>query len=495
MRLRALGLTILAILAATLGSGCSGAPGTPLADHDITPGDMRARISFLAADRLRGRATPSEGLNIAAGYVESEFRRLGLDPSTSGYTQRYQLVMSDLGDGWSLTLQHGSRRAALRNRTDFWGLPWAAGSVEGRLRFVGGAGPQGPVEGGEPTIWVARLSLNTMPREWQRAASAAGAVGLLLVRPSEGSEPQVRHWLSEEEVVYELGDIEVSVPAAMVSEEALSAALEQVGLEALPAGAREHSLAPAGRLQLAADLTVETLSAPNVLGIVRGSDRRLRNEYVVLSAHMDGLGVGRPVDGDSIYNGADDNASGTAAILEVAEAMAALEDGRPRRSVAFLAVSGEERGLLGSAWFVEHPPIPLQRIVANVNLDMIGRNWEDTIAVIGKPYSSLGALVDSVAAAHPELGLAAVDDQWPADGFFFRSDHFNFARKGIPAVFFFNGVHADYHRPSDETQKIKFEKASRIARLVYEVVMAIANADDPPTWDPEARRRIVEGAR
>jgi Zn-dependent M28 family amino/carboxypeptidase len=232
-----------------------------------------------------------------------------------------------------------------------------------------------------------------------------------------------------------------------------------------------------------------------VLGIVRGSDRRLRNEYVLVSAHMDGLGVGRPVDGDSIYNGADDNASGTAAMLEVAEAMAELEDGRPRRSVAFLAVSGEERGLLGSAWFVERPPIPLERIVANVNLDMIGRNWEDTIAVIGKPYSSLGALVDSVAAAHPELGLAAVDDQWPADGFFFRSDHFNFARKGIPAVFFFNGVHADYHQPSDETRKIKFEKASRVARLVYEVVMAIANADDPPTWDPEARLRIVAGAR
>jgi hypothetical protein len=332
-----------------------------------------------------------------------------------------------------------------------------------------------------------------MPRDWQRAASAAGAVGLLLVTPSEGLEPQVRHWLSEGQTAYELGDIEVSVPAAMVSEESLSAAMEELGLEAPSADAQDDGLAPGGRLSLAADLTVETLSAPNVLGIVRGRDRRLRNEYVLVSAHMDGLGVGFPVDGDSIYNGADDNASGTAAILEVAEAMAELKDDGPRRSVAFLAVSGEERGLLGSAWFVEHPPIPLERIVANVNIDMIGRNWEDTIAVVGKPYSSLGALIDSVASAYPELGLTTVDDQWPADGFFFRSDHFNFARKGIPAVFFFNGVHADYHRPSDEVGKIKFEKASRIARLVYEVVLAIANADGRPTWDPEARRRIVEG--
>ena len=105
MRIRALGLTILA---ATTGLGCSGAPGTPLADHDITPGDMRARISFLAADRLGGRGTPSEGLNIAASYIESEFRRIGLDPSRSGYVQRYQLVMSDMGDGWSLALRRGS---------------------------------------------------------------------------------------------------------------------------------------------------------------------------------------------------------------------------------------------------------------------------------------------------------------------------------------------------------------------------------------------------
>ncbi|NIN72926.1 MAG: M28 family peptidase [Gemmatimonadetes bacterium] len=340
---------VWAILAATLGLGCRGAPGTELADHDITPGDMRARVSFLAADRLRGRGTPSEGLDIAAAYVESEFRRMGLRPSKSGYTRRYQLVMSDMGDGWSLALRRGSRRAALRNRTDFWGLPWAAGTVEGRLRFVGTASTGGPAEEDEPTIWIARLSPSTVPRDWQRAASAAGAVGLLLVTPSEGLEPQVRHWLSEGRTAYELGDIEVSVPAAMVSEESLTGAMGELGLVAPPADVQDDGLAPGGQLSLAADLTVETLSAPNVLGIVRGRDRRLRNEYVLVSAHMDGLGVGLPVDGDSIYNGADDNASGTAAILEIAEAMAELKGDGPRRSVAFLAVSGEERGLLGSA--------------------------------------------------------------------------------------------------------------------------------------------------
>jgi Zn-dependent M28 family amino/carboxypeptidase len=301
----------------------------------------------------------------------------------------------------------------------------------------------------------------------------------------------VREWLTQAETVYELGDLEPSLPAVLVSEEALTGAFEALGLEVEPADMFAGLNASRTRVQLSADLAVETLEAPNVIGILKGSDRELRDEYVLVSAHMDHLGIGVAVDGDSIYNGADDNASGTSAVLEVAEAAAALEV-RPRRSLIFLTVSGEERGLLGSSWFVEHPPVPLERIVADINIDMVGRNWEDTIAVVGKPYSSLGATIDSVAVAHPDLGLTVVDDQWPAQGFFFRSDHYNFARRGIPSVFFFNGTHEDYHRPSDEVGRIKFEKAARISRLVLESALAIANADSAPRWDPEARGQIVE---
>ena len=247
------------------------------------------------------------------------------------------------------------------------------------------------------------------------------------------------------------------------------------------------------QVRLSAHQSVETLQAPNVVGLLRGRDPVLADEYVVMSAHMDGLGVGPPVDGDSIYNGADDNASGTSALLEVAEALA-NSGGGTARSVLFLAVSGEEKGLLGSSWFVSHPPVDLDRIVADVNVDMIGRNWQDRIAVIGKPYSSLGALVDSVAGAHPELGLETVGDIWPQEGFFFRSDHFNFARRGIPAIFFFNGVHEDYHQPSDEADRIEYEKAARVARLICDVISAIADAGRRPRWDERAREAIVEGA-
>jgi hypothetical protein len=483
----------VALLTAALWLGCRAAPGSPERNYDITPGDMRARIFFLASDGLRGRDTPSQGLEITASYIQSEFRRIRLEPAPGGYTQRYRLVMGQMGAGWSLILQRGARRAVLRHRSDFWGLPWAAGTVEGRLRFAGSAPPGQMVDSGEPAVWVAYLRPGVMPRQWLSAAAAAGAVGLILVAPAE-LEPHLREWRWDAEVVYEMGDVEASLLGALVSEDAMVAALERLGLEAQPAGGLALHGEIDARAQVSADLQVEVLSAPNVLGILPGRDEELREEYVLLSAHMDGLGVGMPVDGDSIYNGADDNASGTAAILEMAEAAAAL-DRRPRRSLAFLAVSGEEKGLLGSTAFVTRPPIPLDRIIANINIDMIGRDSEDTIAVLGRPYSTLGTMVDSIAAAHPELGMTVVGDLWPADGFFFRSDQFSFARKGIPALFFFNGVHEDYHRPSDEAGNIKFRKAARITRLVFELALAIANADEPPAWDPQARARIVGGDR
>jgi hypothetical protein len=232
--------------------------------------------------------------------------------------------------------------------------------------------------------------------------------------------------------------------------------------------------------------------APNVVAIFPGRDPVLRNEYVVLSAHMDHVGVGRPVRGDSIYNGADDDASGTSALLEVAEAFASLdEDLRPARSILFLAVSGEEKGLLGSEYFSDHPTVPLESIVADVNMDMIGRNSRDTIVVIGKNYSSLGELVNRIAAEHrPLIGLTAGDDIWPRERFFFRSDHYNFARKEIPAIFFFNGVHEDYHEPSDEVERIDADKAARVARMIFLTTYSIATTPQRPQWTEQGLREV-----
>lgn len=236
----------------------------------------------------------------------------------------------------------------------------------------------------------------------------------------------------------------------------------------------------------------EPQTAPNVVGILRGSDPVLRDQYVVYSAHMDHVGVRRPDEsGDSIYNGADDDASGTATIMEVAQAMASLPLA-PRRSVIFVAVSGEERGLWGSDYFASNPPVALATMVANLNADMVGRNWPDTIVAIGKEHSDLGATLERVNAAHPELGMTAIDDIWPEERFYFRSDHYNFAKNGVPILFFFNGVHADYHRPSDEVELIDGEKAARIGRLLFYLGMEVANAEDAPAWNPKSYEEIVE---
>ncbi len=458
--------------------------------HDITASDMRARVRFLASDMLGGRDTPSPGLDVTANYVAAEFRRLGLEAPQGGYIQRYRLVRTEMGAGWSLSLAQGRRRVNLKLGEDFWGVPWAAGTVEGPLRFVGDRLPEGAGAAGAAAVWVARLSVDVTPRQWLAAATEAGALGLVFVLPAD-LRYQVTEWLVGDGKAYDLGDIEPSLPAALIAEAALASALEGLGLEVSPAGFPPQLDLTA---RLSADMQVETAAAPNVIGILPGSDPELRDQYVMVSAHMDGLGIGPAVDGDSIYNGADDNASGVAALLEIAEAFASLGK-RPGRSLVFLTVSGEEKGLLGSSWFVRYPPIPLERVVADLNIDMIGRNWEDTIAVIGKSYSTLGALIDSVAAANPSLHITPIDDPWPAERFFWRSDHFNFARKGIPAVFFFSGVHEDYHRPSDEVGKIKVAKAARITRLIFEVAFAAANAEDPPVWDPRARDAIVERQR
>jgi len=247
------------------------------------------------------------------------------------------------------------------------------------------------------------------------------------------------------------------------------------------AGVRAHFQADAR--------TIEEASPPNVVGLLRGADGELADTYVILSAHMDHVGVGvANASGDSIYNGADDNASGTSAIVEVAEAFASLPD-PPARSVVFLTVSGEEKGLLGSRWYSDHPTVPIDRIVANLNLDMIARNAPDSIVVIGQEYSSLGPLVHS-AAADTALGLVVVEDPWPEERFFYRSDHFNFARKEIPALFFFAGVHDDYHRPSDEPDTIDADKAARVARLVFLIAHGIATSTEAPSWSAEGLAEV-----
>jgi Zn-dependent M28 family amino/carboxypeptidase len=245
---------------------------------------------------------------------------------------------------------------------------------------------------------------------------------------------------------------------------------------------------------------LERRSAPNVVAILPGSDPKLKDEYVVFSGHMDHVGVAGPggsggcraQGADSVCNGADDDASGTVAVVEIAEAFARLNP-KPKRSILFLNVSGEEKGLWGSEYFADHPTVPMTNVVANLNIDMIGRNWRDTIVAIGKEHSDLGATLNRVASEHPELNMRPIDDIWPQENFYFRSDHYNFAKKGVPILFFFSGTHQDYHRPGDSPDKIDAEKEARVARLIFYLGLEVANAPARPKWNPDSYKRIVSG--
>jgi hypothetical protein len=256
---------------------------------------------------------------------------------------------------------------------------------------------------------------------------------------------------------------------------------ERAGSGAQAAGEPSGTTSPA-------DAARRSTTAPNVVGILEGTDSLLKHEYVVFSAHMDHVGIRPGMGGDSIWNGADDDGSGTVGVIELAAAFAAA---RPKRSIILLTVSGEEKGLWGSDYFTAHPPVPIDKIVADLNMDMIGRNWTDTIVVIGMEHSDLGFTLRQVNAGHPELNMHAIDDLWPKEKFYFRSDHFNFARRGVPALFFFNGTHKDYHEASDSPDKIDAEKEARILRLVYYVGQQVANDAERPRWNPESYKRIV----
>ncbi|MCK5447194.1 MAG: M28 family peptidase, partial [Gemmatimonadetes bacterium] len=200
--------------------------------------------------------------------------------------------------------------------------------------------------------------------------------------------------------------------------------------------------------------------------------------------------IGTPnAEGDSIYNGADDDASGTSVLLEVAQAFEALPR-PPARSVVFLAVSGEEKGLLGSGHYAEHPTVPLEGIVANINIDMIGRNAPDTLIAIGQEYTSLGPLSEHIASHHPEIGLTVAPDPDPSEQAFFRSDHLVFVKQDIPAIFFTTWDHEDYHQPSDEAARIDSDKAARVARLTFLLTWHVAEDAEPPTWNEGALDKV-----
>ncbi len=527
------GLLALSIL---LPLACSGGDaGRSEESRGIDAGRIEAHMRFLAADELEGRETATPGYMRAAEYVAARFEELGLEPAgeDGGYYQSVPLIAGSLlADESRLTLINGARETELEIQADYVLAPdllRQSAELTAPLVFVGfGVRAPGFEHDDYAGIDVAgkivvmldgapdRFSHNerafysdaTMKKQTAAQLGAVGVVTMMLPRDRVNypwdavvadSEMSAMRWLEPDGRPN--GVHEELFVVAMVSTqgeiklfEGADKTLDQVFAAATAGETSSFDLS--AKLGVFAVTRHQRVKSPNVIARLAGHDPALASEHVVLTAHLDHVGA-VPVEAgkDGIHNGAYDNSSGVAMMLEVATALAAAAE-PTRRSVLFIALTGEEKGLLGSEYFVEHPSIDLDNLVADINLDMVLmlHPLEDVVA-FGAEHSTLETVVELAAR---EVGVAISPDPIPELTLFVRSDQYPFVRKGIPAVFLFSGFDAGaadgleqfhawmrnvYHSPTDDMeQAFDFEAGADFARINLLIVTDVANAEERPSW-------------
>jgi hypothetical protein len=462
----------------------------------ITVDELREDLTILASDPLEGRDTGKEGQKMAAAYIRDRFVSYGIPPITGpyseqirdGYFQDFELLTERSG---SIRLISGERELRLMQDLLYFNETIEEDRSFRQLIYMGDGSDLSKAKGlkGEMAWITEDGASNTIMflaslRGRATAAAEMGAEVLLVSTPRMPALlEQFGHFVSGERMRLAIdGPAKKSrdMQVILVDEDALD--------EVLGRGVRNKVIRKKPGRKVPVDLTLKydrsrgTVVSENVLAYIEGSD--LKDELVVITAHYDHIGV---EDGE-VYNGADDNGSGTVAIMAMAKAFAkAKADGNgPRRSILVMPVSGEERGLLGSRYYSERPVFPLESTVANLNIDMIGR--VDSVNAAGEPYvyiigsdrlsSDLHAIneqANELVGLHLDYTFNAADDP---NRFYFRSDHYNFARKGVPAIFYFSGVHEDYHGPGDTVDKIMFDLLHQRALLTFHTAWLLTNRDE-----------------
>jgi hypothetical protein len=467
----------------------------------ITEEGLRARLNVLANDSIEGRETGMEGQRKAAAYIMGQFWNYGIPPVpdaagrgmlSDGYQQRFPLTLHRLG-GLSMAVD-GASYVFMKDY--FYFSEHLLEDLEAKEVMVLAPVSLGGTRLGGSSKVVMLLDphdpgTDLMDQVGQACATLAKTGARVLLVVQDSAERIMQHYgpyLSRGRM--HLGGDEGTKAAkpgiqVVVITPQLAQAILDHGRLTL-----KKAYKTALKKRVIVDVPVRftyasrsgMLSAENVLGYVEGSDRK--GEVVAVTAHYDHIGV---IDGE-VYNGADDDGSGTAAVLAMAEAFAkAKAEGHgPRRSMLFMAVSGEEKGLLGSDWYTQHPVFPLDSTVADLNIDMIGRTdtvYGDSshyVYVIGSKRISkqLGELVEKENNTWTHLHLDyTFDAANDPNRFYYRSDHYNFAKHGVPIAFFFNGVHADYHGPKDEVDKIRFDLLRQRTLLVFHTAWVLANSE------------------
>jgi hypothetical protein len=427
----------------------------------INKNAIRAHMRFLADDLLEGREPFTKGYRLAAQYVASQFEEIGLKPGVgdSAYFQNVQIFKNKSTVTGSLAINYNGEIESLIHGEDFFLIsePGTIESNEKKLVF-GGIGVQDPSLGyrdleklnvkdkyvilyyQHPRDRSLLLSLKHMKDQRLLELKSAGAAGVIYYFGKKDQEAfswdMLKYYLSREnyKVTY------MDFPLIFIDWNIINTLLDQSGLS--PAEYTNGNALPYQfkiKASLKPDIEIEQdfeiVESPNVLGYIKGSDPILKNEYIIYTAHLDHVGIGRAIEGDSIYNGAYDNTSGTAIMLEIARAYRQLKV-PPKRSVLFISFTAEEIGLLGSEYFVNHPTVDLNNMVASLNMDMfLMEKPLKEIVALGEELSGLGNLVRQVC---DHFTVAVIPDPLPEENAFMRSDHINFVRKGIPSLFLIN---------------------------------------------------------
>lgn len=503
----------------------------------ITAEKLKNHIAILSHDSLEGRGPASNGDRKATEYIVSQFKRFGLQPAGENGTflQKVPMVGVTVDPKSVLTIANGKKKISLAYSTDFvaaTGIYDPTITVNNAEMVFVGYGIVAPEQAwddyknvdvrGKILVMMNNDPSSDDPKffagkgrtyygRWTykyEIAAEKGALGAIVIHttPSAGYRYEVirNSWSREMFDLEEKSSAPVLRLKAWTTEEATRNYLHLAGysLDSLMKLAEEKTFKPVPlgiTLSTSMQLTIKRLQTNNIVGAVTGRDPVLKDQYLVFSAHYDHFGIGIPVNGDSIYNGALDNASGTALMLACAEAFASLK-AKPKRSLLFAAVAAEEQGLLGSKYFANNPTVPARRIAANINTDVINIiGPTKDVFFQGSDRSSLGNDLSLI--AH-EMGLTVRNDPAPEQGGFYRSDHFSFAKVGIPAMSMGSGrdvVGVDtavvrtmrergaknYHQPGDEMyDDWNYNGALQQAEIVLRIVWRIANIIEMPYWNP-----------
>lgn len=455
----------------------------------IDSSDLRKHLTVLASDEYEGRETGKKGQEMAAAYIQQSFKEDGCSyvPGMSEFQQYFEVIETTPGG----TVMFGKKELVFKTdfvymsakrKVDLSQLPvytLASVPTEPTADFV----LIHPLKGMD-----IRAELDEIRKNQSKKTKAI----VLVTTNYKDLYEYMEHNVTTKTMRLKEASAKEEIPVILVRAESLEGTISKK--YAYLIGKRKQKKTKRGKTLalLTAKLNTEevVLKSSNVLAYIPGSDPILAKEVVVLTAHYDHIGIDKGV----VYNGADDDGTGTVALLEIAEAfMAAKRDGNaPRRSILIMTVSGEEKGLLGSSYYVNHPIVPLEKTIADLNIDMIGRNdiahekESNYVYIIGSNMLStdLHNVNEKANERYTQLKLDyKFNSKEDPNQFYYRSDHYNFAKNNIPSIFYFSGVHEDYHQPTDDIEKINFTKVEKVARLVFSTAWLLANGNQRPALD------------